>query len=165
MVEWRFADAETEIADAGEWLVGRDALLAEIEDAELTTPDRLRAAYEVHGGGPPAWAEIDAERALVEVYVRESETIAAGLDPIARVGFLFGPGPEERRAAAATAFAAGELGLAADELEALHQGLATATAGGLARLLGVIVAVLAGALLVTLAIRRRRTSTNDTPEP
>jgi hypothetical protein len=165
MVEWRFADAETEIADAGEWLVGRDALLAEIEDAELTTPDRLRAAYEVHGGGPQAWAEIDAERALVEVYVRESETIAAGLDPIARVGFLFGPGPEERRAAAATAFAAGELGLAADELEALHQGLATATAGGLARLLGVIVAVLAGALLVTLAIRRRRTSTNYTPEP
>jgi hypothetical protein len=165
MVEWRFADAETEIADAGEWLVGRDALLTEIEAAGLTAPDRLRAAYDVHGGGRQAWAEIDAERALVEVYVRESETIDAGLDPIARVGFLFGPGPEERLATAATAFAAGELGLAADELEALHQGLATATAGGLVRLLGLIIAVAAGVLLVTLAIRRRRTSTNYTPQP
>jgi hypothetical protein len=165
MVEWRFADAETVIAAAGEWLVGRDALLGEIEQAGLTAPERLRAAYEVHGGGPEAWAEIDAERAVVNAYDDAANTIDDRLDPIARVGLLLGPSPEERLASAATAFAAGDLRVAADEVAALNQDLATATAGGLVRLLGVIVAVGVVALLGTMAVRRRRTGTDYTPEP
>jgi hypothetical protein len=165
MVDWRFDTAESEIADAGEWLVGRDALLAEIEAAGLTAPDRLRAEYEVHGGSTEAWAEIDAERAVVQAYSEADATIQEGIGPIERVGLLGGPSPEERLATAATAFAAGDLRAAADELAALNQDLATATAAGLLRILGLIVAFGAGLLLATMAIRRRRAGTDYTPEP
>jgi hypothetical protein len=165
MVAWEFEEAETAIAEAGEWLVGRDALLAEIAAAGLTAPDRLQAAYEVHGGGIEAWAEIDAERAIVDAYAQAAQTIEEGIDPIARVGLAFGPSPEERLATAATAFAEGDLMTAADELASLNQDLATATAGGLVRILGVIVAVGVAVLLATVALRRRRSGTDYTPEP
>ena len=165
MVEWRFADAEGLIADAGAWLVGRDALLGEIEAAELTAPDRLAAAYRNHGGGEEAWAEIDAERAVVAAYADATASIDERLDPVARIGLLMGPGPDERLAAAATGFAAGDLRVAADELAGLNKDLATATAGGLVRLLGVVVALGVAILLGSMAMRRRRTRTDYTPEP
>ena len=165
MVGWQFADAEILIADAGAWLVGRDALLAEIEAAELTAPDRLAAAYRTHGGGSEAWAEIDAERAVVDAHADAAASIDGRLDPVARIGLLLGPGPEERLSTAATAFAAGDLRVAADELAGLHQDLATATAGGLVRLLGVLVALGVVVLLISVAMRRRRTRTDYTPEP
>ncbi|RPH36332.1 MAG: hypothetical protein EHM90_02250 [Chloroflexi bacterium] len=165
MVEWRFADAEGLIADAGAWLVGRDALLAEIEAAELTAPDRLAAAYQNHGGGEEAWAEIDAERAVVAAYADAAGSIDERLDPAARIGLLMGPGPDERLATAATAFAAGDLRVAADELAGLNKDLATATAGGLVRVLGVLIALAVAVLLTSMAMRRRRMRTDYTPEP
>ena len=79
-------------ADAGEWLIGRDARLTEIGDAGLTAPVRLRDAYRVHGGGPEAWAEIEAERAVVNAYL-EAETALGRADPVGRVGLLIGPRP------------------------------------------------------------------------
>jgi hypothetical protein len=165
MVEWRFADAQVEITAAGEWLVERNRLLAEIEDADLAAPDRLAAAYRAHGGGTLAWAEIDAERAIVIAHVQAASSIADGLGPIDWVGMLIGPGPEERLAAAATAFAAGDLRAAADRLASLNQDLNTATAAGLVRILGVIVAVGSAALVLSVAIRRRRVATDYTPDP
>ncbi len=165
MVGWLFADAEREIAAARDWLAGRDELLAEIEQADLSAPDRLAAAYHAHGGGTEAWAEIDAERAVADAYGEAAATIDDRLDPVARIGLLLGPSPEQRLATAATAFAAGDLRVAADELAGLNQDLATATAGGLVRLLGVLVALGVAVLLATMAIRRRRASTVYTPEP
>jgi hypothetical protein len=165
MVEWRFADAHAEIAAAGEWLVERNRLLAEIEDAGLAAPDRLAAAYRTHGGGTLAWAEIDAERAIVIAHAQAAARIAEGLDPFARVGMLIGPGPEERLAAAATAFAAGDLRAAADRLASLNQDLNTATAAGLVRILGLIVAAGSAAVVLSVAIRRRRVATDYTPDP
>ncbi|MDQ5839675.1 MAG: hypothetical protein M3537_00655 [Chloroflexota bacterium] len=165
MVEWRFADAQAEIAAAGEWLVERNRLLAEIEDADLAAPDRLAAAYRTHGGGTLAWAEIDAERAIVTAHAGAASRIAEGLDPFARVGMLIGPGPEERLAAAATAFAAGDLRAAADRLASLNQDLNTATAAGLVRILGLIVAAGSAAVVLSVAIRRRRVATDYTPDP
>jgi hypothetical protein len=165
MVEWRFADAQAEIAGAGEWLVERNRLLAEIEDADLAAPDRLTAAYRTHGGGTLAWAEIDAERAIVTAHTQAASRIAEGLDPFARVGMLIGPGPEERLAAAATAFAAGDLRAAADRLASLSQDLNTATAAGLVRILGAIVAAGSAAVGLSVAIRRRRVTTDYTPDP
>jgi hypothetical protein len=165
MVDWQFAEAEGLIADAGAWLAGRDALLAEIEAAGLTPPDRLAAAYRTHGGGPEAWAEIDAERAVVDAHADAAATIDGRLDPVARVGLLLGPGPEERLTTAGTAFAAGDLRVAADELAGLNQDLATATAGGLVRVLAVVVALGVAILLGSMAMRRRRTRTDYTPEP
>jgi hypothetical protein len=165
MVDWRFADAEREIADAHRWLQGRDLLLAELGQVGLTAPERLAVAYRTHGGGSQAWAEIDAERAVATAYAEAAEAVAAGLDPVARVGLLLGPGPEERLATAETAFGAGDLRAAADELTGLNQDLATATAGGLVRLLGVIVAVGAAFVVGAVALRRRRTGTDYTPEP
>ncbi|MEX0630178.1 MAG: hypothetical protein WD508_06010 [Chloroflexota bacterium] len=165
MVEWRFADAQAEIAAAAEWLAERNRLLAEIEDADLAAPDRLAAAYRTHGGGTLAWAEIDAERAIVTAHAQAASRIAEGLDPVARVGMLIGPGPEERLAAAATAFAAGDLRAAADRLASLSQDLNTATAAGLVRILGVIVAAGSAAVGLSVAIRRRRVATDYTPDP
>jgi hypothetical protein len=165
MVAWQFADAEQAIADATEWLHGLDGLLADLGQAGLAAPERLGAAYRLHGGGSEAWAELDAERAVAAAYAGVSDTIAAGLDPVARVGLLIGPGPEDRLATAATAFAAGDLRAAADEVSGLNQDLATATAGGLVRLLGVIVAVGAALVVGTVALRRRRTGRDYTPEP
>jgi len=165
MVEWRFADAQAEIAAAAEWLVERNRLLAEIEDADLAAPDRLVAAYRTHGGGTLAWAEIDAERAIVIVHEQAASSIADGLSPIDWVGMLIGPGPEERLAAAATAFAAGDLRAAADRLASLNQDLNTATAAGLVRILGLIVAAGSATVVLSVAIRRRRVATDYTPDP
>jgi hypothetical protein len=165
MVEWRFADAQAEIAAAGEWLVERNRLLAEFEDAGLAAPDRLAAAYRTHGGGTLAWTEIDAERAIVIAYEQAASSVADGLGPIEWVGMLIGPGPEERLAAAAAEFAAGDLRAAADRLASLNQDLNTATAAGLVKILGVIVAVGSAALLLSVAIRRRRVATDYTPDP
>ncbi len=165
MVEWRFEDAETEITLAEGWLAERDLLLAEIEGAGLTAPERLSAAYRLHGGGGEAWIEIEAERAVVNAYEEAAASVEAGVGPVARVGMLLGPSPEERLAAAATDFAAGDLRAAADEVAALNRDMGTATAGGLVRILGLIVAVAAAVLLGTMAMRRRRAGTNYTPEP
>lgn len=165
MVEWRFPDAEAEIAAAGEWLVERNRLLSLIERGGLTAPDRLQAAYRTNGGGDAAWAEIDAERAVVTAHGEVADRIAAGLDPIQRVGMLIGAGPEERLASAGDAFAAGDLRAAADEVASLDRDLGTATAGGLVRVLGLLVAVGAAALAVGYAQRRRRTTTDYTPQP
>ncbi|MGH2463000.1 MAG: Ig-like domain-containing protein [Candidatus Limnocylindria bacterium] len=163
MVEWRFPDAEAEIAAAGEWLIERNRLLFEIERVGLIAPDRLAAAYQTHGGGQLAWAEIDAERLIMETYADVAASLADGLDPIARVGLLIGPGPDERLAGAAAEFAAGNLQAAADQLASLKRDLGTATAGGLARILGLLVAVGAAAVLVSVGIRRRRATTVYTP--
>jgi hypothetical protein len=165
LVGWRFGEATQAIGDAGEWLVGRDALMNEIERAGLTAPARLRAAYEVHGGAPEAWAEIDAERAVADAYGDGAAAIEEGIGPVARIGLLLGPSPEDRLARANTAFAAGDLRVAADELALLNQDLGTATAGGLIRLLGVVVVIGVTAVLGTMAIRRYRTGTDYTPEP
>jgi hypothetical protein len=78
---------------------------------------------------------------------------------------MLGPSPETRLANAAADFAAGDLRAAADELAALTHDLDTATAGGLVRILGLIVAVSAAVLLGMTAMRRRRAGTNYTPEP
>jgi hypothetical protein len=165
MVAWQFAEAERAIADASAWLQGRDELLADIGQAGLTAPERLSAAYRQHGGGAEAWAEIDAERAVAGAYAAVADSVAEGLDPIARVGLLLGPGPEDRLATAATAFAAGDLRAAADEVAGLDQDLATATAGGLVRLLGVVVAIGVVLMLGTVTLRRRRTGRDYTPQP
>lgn len=165
MVEWRFPDAEAEIAVAAEWVIERNRLLFLIEQGGLTVPDRLLAAYRTHGGRDPAWAEIDAERAVVTAHGDVADRIAAGLDPIQRVGLLPGPSAEEQLAAAGTEFAGGDLRAAADQLASLDRDLGTATAGGLVRIVGVIVAVGAAALGVGYALRRRRTTTDYTPQP
>jgi hypothetical protein len=47
----------------------------------------------------------------------------------------------------------------------LTQDLATATAGGLFRLLGAVVALGAAFVLGTVALRRRRTGRDYTPQP
>jgi hypothetical protein len=101
----------------------------------------------------------------VIAHVQAASSIVDGLGPIDWVGMLIGPGPEERLAAAATAFAAGDLRAAADRLASLNQDLNTATAAGLVRILGVIVAVGSAALVLSVAIRRRRVATDYTPDP
>ena len=44
----------------------------------------------------------------MDAYAETAAAVAVA-DPVARVGLLIGPGPEERLATAATAFAAGDL--------------------------------------------------------
>ena len=165
MVAWQFEPAQTEITSAIEWLGERDVLLSEITDAGLTAPDRLEDAYQDQGGGDPAVAEIEAERVVVRAYVAVSEEVAAGVTPIQQVGLLFSASPDERLAQAATAFAAGDLRSAADTLAGLHEDLARATAAGVLRIVGLIVAIAAAGILVAVAVRRRRGGSHYTPTP
>lgn len=163
MVEWLFADARAAIPTAAEWLVGRDVLLREITDAGLVAPDRLGAAYRLHGGGAEAWAEIEAERAIVQAHAAVAATIGTGLGPMARIGLWGGPSPEERLAAATTAFAGGDLRAAADLLADLDRDLTTATAVGLVRLLSAVVVLASAILIGVIAIRRRRAASTTLP--
>jgi len=165
MVEWRFDDALTEMAAATEWLDSRDVLLSEIEAAGLTPPDRLMTVYLTDGGGAAAKAEVVAEGAVVAAYNDVAAAVDEGLGPVAQVGLMIGPSPEERLATAAGDFAAGDLGAAAAELASLRQDISTATAAGLVRILALLAAAGAGVVLVSIFLRRRRPGTDYTPEP
>ena len=165
MVEWRFLDAMAEMASATEWLDARDKLLAEIEAAGLTPPERLMTVYMTDGGGAAAQAEIAAEAAVVVAYNDVSAALDEGLGPVARIGLMIGPSPEERLDTAAGYFAAGDLRAAADELASLRQDISNATAAGLVRILGLVAAVGAVIVLISIWLRRRRTPTDYTPDP
>lgn len=165
MVEWRFADAMTEMASATAWLDARDALLADIEAAGLAPPERLMTVYVTDGGGAAAKAEIAAEAAVVVAYNDVSAALDEGLGPVAQIGLMIGPSPEERLDTAAGYFAAGDLRASADELASLRQDISNATAAGLVRILGLVAAAGAVIVLISIGLRRRRTPTDYTPEP
>lgn len=157
MSEWRFAEAREWIAAAATWLEGRDRLLADVAEAGLFAPDRLRDSYREHGGGAEAQAEMEAEGAVVEAY---GETSALANDErtlIERIGLLGGPQIDQRLNLANRRFADGDLRGATEAISEAQSILSTAGPTGAVRLLSAAtVALLVLALAFVLVRRRRR---------
>jgi hypothetical protein len=155
LAAWRFDEAQAAIAEATAWLAARDELVAAIDAAGLTTPDRLRDRYRASGGGPDAQDELEAEAALVAAYSDVRAQIARRPSLVEQVGLLGGEEPSARLAEASALFAEGDLRGAAEEVDAARARLAGAFADGAVRL-GSAAAVLIVLLLAIVAIRRRR---------
>lgn len=156
LAAWEFDAALERIASAQEWLDGRDALLATMEEVGLAAPDRLRDSYRQHGGGPEAQVELDAERAVTAAYVTTLDASNSGRTLLARLGLLGGPDPAAQLTVANGRFADGDLRGASEAITEAQRLLDDAEATGVLRLLSVIAVA---ALLLGLAavlVRRRR---------
>ena len=158
MAEWRFDEARTSIETARAWLVERDRVVDRIATAGLTTPDRLREIFMAFGGGPEATAELDAERAVVELFEEVRAKVAAGSGPLEVIGLVGGDDPRELLGDAALRFSAGELRTAAERLEAAALLLDRAPTDGLVRVATLVGLLAIAALLAGRSIRARRGS-------
>lgn len=152
---WRFDDAQVAIAEATDWLADRDALLARIDAAGLTAPERLRAEYQHGGGSDAARTELDSEAAVVGAYVAARERAAAERSPLEEVGLLGATDAEASLAEARSLFADGDLVGASDMATDVFDRLDRAATDGAVRLASL--AVIAGLLLVAgIRLARRR---------
>jgi hypothetical protein len=164
LAAWRFDEAQAAIAEAITWLAARDELLADIEAAGLTAPDRLRDRYRASGGGPDAQDELEAEAALVAAFDEVRARIAGEPSILERVGLLGGEQPSAQLAEASALFAEGDLRGAAEEVDAARARLAGASADGAVRLAsaGAVLAVL---LVLAILVARRRRARGYTARP
>jgi hypothetical protein len=155
MAAWRFDSARTVIDQAQAWLKERDALVLQVSLLDLVTPDRLRDAYRVDGGGAEATAELAAARAVVDAYASVRSRVADEVGPIEQIGLLLGASPDELLGQAAAAFGAGDLQAATAAIDGAAARLDRATADGLVR---ISVSMLLAGLLGYLATRITRRS-------
>ncbi len=159
MAAWSFDDAAQQIAAAMSWLGDRDELLAAIDGAGLSTPQRLRDAYDVAGGGSDARVELQAERAVVDDYRDVLDRAAGGRSFVERVGQLGSPAPDALLAEAHGRFADGDLRGAADATAQARLALESASTSGTLRLVSAGIIVLVGLAATGYLLRRRRTLT------
>ncbi|HET7686110.1 MAG TPA: hypothetical protein VFM19_06905 [Candidatus Limnocylindria bacterium] len=157
LAAWSFPAAEAAIEDARAWLVERDALVARIGEAGLTTPARLRDRYVQFGGGSEADAELAAEGAVVGAYQAALDASVAERGLIERIGLLAGPDPAAILQRANGAFAEGDLETALEEAQRAQALLDGAQTAGMVRLLSAGVVLLVGLAAAIWLIRRRRT--------
>ncbi|HEX5578065.1 MAG TPA: hypothetical protein VFY43_00175 [Candidatus Limnocylindria bacterium] len=150
---WRFDDAQAAISEATDWLADRDALLARIQAAGLTAPERLRAEYQRGGGSEAARRELDSEAAVVAAYEVGRRRAAADRSPLAEVGLLGGDAPDAMLAEAESLFADGDLVGAADLAAGATERLDRAASDGIVRILSVLVLV---GVLVMVGVRQAR---------
>ena len=155
MTEWRFDEAQAQIAEAVDWLGARDELLVQMEAAGLSAPDRLQQAYRSFGGGAEAQAELDAQRAVVDAYSSTAADLNAARTFLERVGLIGGPEPSEQLALANGRFADGDLRGAVEAISEAQRILASAEGGGLVRLISAALVVLILAALAVVLFRRR----------
>ncbi len=154
--DWLFEDAQVRIDAALGWIAERDALAAEAVALELRLPDRLRDRYRASGGDAEAYAELDAERAVVDAYrlARDEERWTNGA--LEQIGLLGAPSPGQALDEAAAVFGEGDLLQAAGLIADARSRLESAMLAGVLRAVG---ASAVGLALVGLAIwsfRRRR---------
>jgi len=155
MTAWDFEHAEARMAEAADWLVERDALLAELEAVRLPAPNRLEQAYRSYGGGAEAVAELEAERAVVRAYAAAADSVNAERSVIERIGLVGGPDPSAKLNLASGKFADGDLRAAVDAIAEAEQLVASAATAGWVRVLSaLLVAALALALAIFLVRRR-----------
>jgi len=162
MTEWRFDDAQAQIAIASDWIDQRDELLTTMEAAGLSAPDRLQQAYRAYGGGPEAVDELDAERAVVEAYVSAADRVNASRSLLERLGLIGGPDPAAQLALAQGRFTDGDLRGALAAIADAQRIVAAAQTSGIVRIISLLLVVvaLAGA---TLIVFRRRASYTAAP--
>lgn len=155
MVDWSFADAGALMSDAMGWLRERDVLLRAMEAAGLAAPDRLQQAYRSFGGGPEAYDELEAERAVVGAYEMAVADVNGPRPLLARIGLLGGPDPAQRLTLANGRFADGDLRGSVEAIGEAQAILASAETGGLIRLLSVLLVIVILATLAVVLVRRR----------
>ncbi|MGI8999192.1 MAG: hypothetical protein ACR2GO_05750 [Candidatus Limnocylindria bacterium] len=159
MSDWGFDEAEAQIADAATWLTSRDGLLAEMQTAGLSGPDRLLQAYRSFGGGVEAEDELDAQRAVVVAYGAAAAEMNDSRSLLERIGLVGGPDPSEQLRLANGRFADGDLRGAAEAITETQRILTSAETGGMVRLISAVLLVLILATMVVLLFRRRATYT------
>lgn len=157
MSEWRFDDATAQMAEARTWLGDRDELLAAIEKAGLSSPDRLRDQYQTGGGDADSRVELEAEGAVVHDYQAVLDRTTGSRSFVERLGLLAGTDPDALLASAHGLFADGDLRGAADATSQAKLRLAGAQTSGLLRLASVAVIILVALAMVIYLLRRRRT--------
>jgi hypothetical protein len=108
MEAWRFEESLRLIDLARGWLNDRDRFLASARQAGLSTPDRLVTQWRLSGGGDASRRELAAEVAFLEAY-RAADARIDGLNPVERLGVLWGPEPRAVLASAAGLYASGDL--------------------------------------------------------
>lgn len=154
MAAWRFDEARTAMAEASGWLAERDALVAKIVAARLTTPARLHDRFIAGGGNAEAQAELEAELAVVDLYQGlQPRADADGL--LERIGLFAADDPRQLLAQAATSFNAGDLQAAAATLDRAQVQVNRAPTNGVVRIASAVVLVTVLVLLASHTIRRR----------
>ena len=155
MRAWQFEAADAQLDAASAVLRQRDQVAAAAAAAGLTPPPTLEVAFEGADGLAAASAEAVTELAVIGSYADAAAALPTNPDIPTRIGLL-GVIPEVDLAAAATAFAAGDLDLT------LHRS-AAAKATWLAtpevsrkRILGAVGIGLALILVVYLLRTRKR---------
>jgi hypothetical protein len=155
LAAWDFPTATSAITAADTWLADRDALLATIGEAGLTTPSRLRESWTRDGGGPEAVTELEAERAVADAYRAALVRSVGERSFIERIGLLAGPDPAAILVHANGAFAEGDLQVALDDARRADQLVAGARTQGTVRLVSAAEVLVAGFALAIWLIRRR----------
>lgn len=155
MAAWRFGEARPAMAVASAWLLKRDALIAKVARAGLTTPPGLREHYEAAGGGADAEAELAAEVAVVDAYLEVRARAATSRGPLETIGLFAADDPRALLTTAGDEFARGDLAGAARTLDAAEVQLNQAPTNGVVRIASAIVLATVIVLLLNLTIRRR----------
>ncbi len=154
MAAWRFAEARAAMAEASGWLAERDGLVAKILAAGLTTPTRLHDRFIAGGGNAAAQAELEAELAVVDLYLGlQPRAGADGL--LERIGLFAADDPRGLLAAAAASFNAGDLQAAAARLDQAQVQINRGPTNGVVRIASAAVLVAVLVLLASHTIRRR----------
>ena len=162
MSSWQFSEADAQVRDAAAWLGDRDDLLAAMEQAGLSNPDRLQQAYRAYGGGPEAVSELEAQQGVVDAYAAAAERITAPRSFMARLGLLGGSDPATHLSQANGRFADGDLRGAIDAIAEADRVLASAETSGIVRLASLALLVTL-TVAVTVAVFRRRASYTAAP--
>lgn len=155
MAEWRFDEAGAAMELAHAFLVERDALIAKLAAAGLTPPDQLRQRFAADGGGGDARAELAAEGAVTDAYLDLQARAAAPEGVLETIGLFAADDPRLLLAQAAGHFAQGDLGAAAETLDAIEVQLNRAPTNGIGRIASAVVLVAVIVLLWGLTARRR----------
>ena len=158
LAAWDFSTATEAITAATAWLGERDALLATIGEAGLTTPNRLRESWVRDGGGPNAITELDAERAVADAYRAALVRSVGERSFIERIGLLAGPDPSTLLAHANGAFAEGDLQVALDDVRRADELVGGAQTQGTVRLVSAAVVLILGFAGAIWLLRRRGSS-------
>jgi hypothetical protein len=161
MADWRFDEAMAGAATAEAWLADRDDLLERMAAAGLSAPDRLQQAYRAYGGGGEAEAELRTEAGVVDAYARAAERVNGERTFLERLGLVGGPDPALHLALANGRFTDGDLTGAVESVEEAERVVEAAEAGGIVRLVSLLLVVLILIGLAIILFRRRAAYTRE----
>jgi hypothetical protein len=155
MRAWQF-DQATELLDAADRVLdARDEVAAAAADADLAVPVAVRATFEGNGNFAAAASEADAELLAIAAYEAAVATRPAAPDFVIDVG-LWNATPAADLAAAADAFAAGDLRGSVEGSVRAQAAWAGAADLGRNRLVSILGATIAALIAVAFIVGRVR---------